>query len=189
MLRCHSADYVTASQILPDLYFCYLSNSRDYQNDSSQEKMLKLTKFITQNAPVLILASGVRSVSFSALKYSNATAAVAAGVNSNVSTNADEPIEMPNPFEKERKVCILCKHNIIPDYKNIKLLSQFQSPYTGRIYGRHITGLCKQKQADVEKAIRRAQHCALMPTYHKDLDFMKDPKLFDPEKPIRPHKY
>ncbi|XP_011178153.1 28S ribosomal protein S18c, mitochondrial [Zeugodacus cucurbitae] len=101
----------------------------------------------------------------------------------------DEPIDIANPFEKERRVCILCKHNIVPDYKNVKLLSQFQSPYTGRIYGRHITGLCKQKQEQVEKAIIRAQNCALMPTYHKELDFMQDPRLFDPEKPIRPHKY
>lgn len=103
--------------------------------------------------------------------------------------NKDEPIDIPNPFEKERRICILCKHNIVPDYKNVKLLSQFQSPYTGRIYGRHITGLCKQKQEQVEKAIIRAQNCAMMPTYHKEMDFMQDPRLFDPEKPIRPHKY
>ncbi|XP_050316581.1 28S ribosomal protein S18c, mitochondrial [Bactrocera neohumeralis] len=103
--------------------------------------------------------------------------------------NKDQPIDIPNPFEKERRVCILCKHNIVPEYKNVKLLSQFQSPYTGRIYGRHITGLCKQKQEQVEKAIIRAQNCAMMPTYHKEMDFMQDPRLFDPEKPIRPHKY
>lgn len=103
--------------------------------------------------------------------------------------NADEPIEIPNPFEKDPQQCILCKHDITPHYKNVKLLSQFQSPYTGRIYGRHITGLCKQKQEDVEKAILRAQRCLLMPGYHKDLDFLHDPKLFDPEKPVRPHKY
>lgn len=103
--------------------------------------------------------------------------------------NADEPIEIANPFEKDPQQCVLCKHDITPHYKNVKLLSQFQSPYTGRIYGRHITGLCKQKQEDVEKAILRAQRCLLMPGYHKDLDFLHDPKLFDPEKPVRPHKY
>lgn len=103
--------------------------------------------------------------------------------------NADEPIDIPNPFEKDPQQCVLCKHDITPHYKNVKLLSQFQSPYTGRIYGRHITGLCKQKQEDVEKAILRAQRCLLMPGYHKDLDFLHDPKLFDPEKPVRPHKY
>ncbi|KAM7363748.1 mitochondrial ribosomal protein S18C [Cochliomyia hominivorax] len=136
--------------------------------------MYKITKFVAQNVNVANLM-GIRTLGASAIRFATA--------------NPDEPIDIKNPFEKERKVCILCKHGITPDYKNVKLLSQFQSPYTGRIYGRHITGLCKQKQNEVEKAIIRAQNCAMMPTYHKDLDFMKDPKLFDPEKPIRPHKY
>lgn len=96
---------------------------------------------------------------------------------------------MPNPFQKEKIQCILCKHNIDPDYKNVKLLSQFQSPYTGRIYGRHITGLCKAKQDKVEKEILKAQMSMLMGYMHKDVTYLKDPKLFDPERPIRPHKY
>ncbi|KAH8381535.1 hypothetical protein KR093_007465, partial [Drosophila rubida] len=120
--------------------------------------------------------------------FSNAVA-VNEEAATTTTTNADEPIEMANPFEKDPQQCILCKHNITPNYKNVKLLSQFQSPYTGRIYGRHITGLCKQKQQDVEQAIQRAQHCLLMPGYHKDVEFLHDPKLFDPEKPVRPHKY
>jgi hypothetical protein len=41
----------------------------------------------------------------------------------------------------------------------VRLLSQFVSPYTGRIYGRHITGLCKQKQKLVEEEIEKAQVC------------------------------
>ncbi|KAH8278480.1 hypothetical protein KR018_003850, partial [Drosophila ironensis] len=101
----------------------------------------------------------------------------------------DLPIDITNPYEKDPQKCILCKHNISPHYKNVKLLSQFQSPYTGRIYGRHLTGLCKRKQEEVEQAILRAQQCLLMPGYHKDLDFLQDPKLFDPERPVRPHKY
>ncbi|EDV44129.1 uncharacterized protein Dana_GF18834 [Drosophila ananassae] len=103
--------------------------------------------------------------------------------------DSDLPIDITNPYEKDPQKCILCKHNIAPHYKNVKLLSQFQSPYTGRIYGRHITGLCKNKQEQVEQAILRAQQCLLMPGYHKDLDFLQDPKLFDPERPVRPHKY
>lgn len=96
---------------------------------------------------------------------------------------------MPNPFQKEKIQCILCKHNIEPDYKNVKLLSQFQSPYTGRIYGRHITGLCKAKQEKVEAEIIKSQGCALMGYFHKNVAYLKDPKLFDPERPLRPHKY
>ncbi|XP_005183832.1 small ribosomal subunit protein bS18m [Musca domestica] len=152
--------------------------------------MFKLTKVIAQNASALSgISKNARLLSTAAVRYSSSTATTNSPSANAIDSNPDEPIQISNPFEKERKVCILCKHNITPDYKNVKLLSQFQSPYTGRIYGRHITGLCKQKQEDVEKAIRRAQHCALMPTYHKDLEFLKDPKLFDPEKPIRPHKY
>lgn len=83
----------------------------------------------------------------------------------------------------------MCKHDIEPDYKNVKLLSQFQSPFTGRIYGRHITGLCKKMQRKVEAEIIKAQNIAFMGYYHKDVGFLKDPKLFDPERPIRPHKY
>ncbi|XP_013197107.1 small ribosomal subunit protein bS18m [Amyelois transitella] len=103
--------------------------------------------------------------------------------------NEDEPVEIENPFKKEEQQCILCKLKITPDYKNYRLLSQFQSPYTGRIYGRHITGLCKAKQELVEAEITKAQNCALMPYYYKDKAFLKDPKLFDPENPIRSHRF
>lgn len=101
----------------------------------------------------------------------------------------DAPIDIENPFAKERVQCILCKHGITPDYKNTQLLSQFQSPYTGRIYGKHITGLCQTRQEQVEKEIIKAQNAGFMPTYHKAVQFLQDPKLFDPEKPVRPHKY
>lgn len=96
---------------------------------------------------------------------------------------------MSNPFEKEKSQCILCRLNITPDYKNVKLLSQFQSPYTGRIYGRHITGLCEHKQKQVELEIQKAQNACLMGYYNKDPVFIKDPKLFDSENPIRPHRF
>lgn len=105
-------------------------------------------------------------------------------------TNNDTPIDLKeNPFAKEKIQCILCKHNINPDYKNMQLLSQFQSPYTGRVYGRHITGLCKNRHEQVEREIIKAQNAGFMPTYHKAIDFLNDPKLFDPEKAVRPHKF
>lgn len=101
----------------------------------------------------------------------------------------DTPVDIENPYKKETRLCILCKHNITPEYKNYRLLSQFQSPYTGRIYGRHITGLCKAKQAQVESEIVKAQNCGFIPYYYKDKAFLKDPKLFDPENPIRSHRF
>ncbi|XP_026754302.1 28S ribosomal protein S18c, mitochondrial [Galleria mellonella] len=108
---------------------------------------------------------------------------------SELKPDEDAPVEIENPFKKERRECILCKLNITPDYKNYRLLSQFQSPYTGRIYGRHITGLCKSKQEKVETEIKKAQNCGYMPYYYKDKAFLKDPKLFDPENPIRSHRF
>jgi len=47
--------------------------------------------------------------------------------------------------------------NIVPDYKNTRMLSQFISRFTGRIYGRHITGLCRHKQDHVEKEIKKSR--------------------------------
>jgi len=47
--------------------------------------------------------------------------------------------------------------NIVPDYKNTRMLSQFISRFTGRIYGRHITGLCRHKQEHVEKEIKKSR--------------------------------
>ncbi|CAG9134789.1 unnamed protein product [Plutella xylostella] len=108
---------------------------------------------------------------------------------SNVVADEDAPVDMQNPFKKEQRQCILCQLKITPDYKNYRLLSQFQSPYSGRIYGRHITGLCKTKQLQVEAEIRKAQNCAYMPYFYKDKTFLKDPKLFDPENPIRSHRF
>ncbi|CAL8110173.1 unnamed protein product [Orchesella dallaii] len=101
----------------------------------------------------------------------------------------DLPIGMDNPYEKPKKVCILCEHGITPDYKNIKLLYQFVSPYTGMRYERHVTGLCKKKQEQVELAINTALRIGLMSNYLKEVEFIKDPKLCDPERPLRPHKY
>ncbi|XP_046668763.1 28S ribosomal protein S18c, mitochondrial [Homalodisca vitripennis] len=106
------------------------------------------------------------------------------------SCNEDSPVpDMENPFQKERRLCILCKMNITPDYKNPKLLSQFVSMYTGKIYGRHITGLCKVRQAQVEKEIEKSQNAGLMPYYLKDPAFMQDPQLFNPDTPFRNHPY
>jgi len=51
----------------------------------------------------------------------------------------------------------LCRLNIEPDYKNVRLLSQFQSQHTGRIYESHITGLCQYKQKKLEEEINKAR--------------------------------
>jgi len=101
----------------------------------------------------------------------------------------DMPILMENPYVKQKRKCILCRLDIEPDYKNVRLLSQFQSRYTGRIYGRHITGLCKHKQMRLEEEIAKAQSAGLMGYWTKEPKYVKDPKLFDPNHPFRTHKY
>ncbi|XP_070844898.1 small ribosomal subunit protein bS18m [Chaetodon trifascialis] len=84
-------------------------------------------------------------------------------------------VKMENPFKEAQKGCFLC--NVTVDFKNIQLLSQFISPHTGRIYGRHITGLCGRKQKEVSKAIKKAQATGFMPVTHKHPQFMRDPNI------------
>lgn len=101
----------------------------------------------------------------------------------------DLPVEMENPFAPPKPKCVLCEYDIEPEYKNVQLLSQFISRFTGRIHDRHITGLCELKQKKVVIEIRKAQAAGLMGYTFKDPKFYKDPSLYNPDKPIRPHKY
>lgn len=52
--------------------------------------------------------------------------------------------------------------NLVIDYKDPKLLSRFMSE-RGRILPRRMTGLTAYNQRQVTKAIKRAQHLALLP--------------------------
>ncbi|EHB00173.1 28S ribosomal protein S18c, mitochondrial [Heterocephalus glaber] len=92
-----------------------------------------------------------------------------------VTSNENLPVPMENPYKEPLKKCILCGKRV--DYKNVQLLSQFISPYTGCIHGRHITGLCGKKQKEVSKAIKRAQIMGFMPVTYKDPAYLKDPKV------------
>uniref|UniRef100_A0A3B5MDH8 Small ribosomal subunit protein bS18m n=1 Tax=Xiphophorus couchianus TaxID=32473 RepID=A0A3B5MDH8_9TELE len=84
-------------------------------------------------------------------------------------------LKVGNPSRESKKGCVLC--NVTVDFKNIQLLSQFVSPHTGRIYGRHITGLCGRKQKEISKAIKKAHSLGFMPVTHKYPEFMKDPRI------------
>ncbi|KAF6372131.1 mitochondrial ribosomal protein S18C [Rhinolophus ferrumequinum] len=92
-----------------------------------------------------------------------------------VTSNEDLPTPMENPYKEPLKKCILCGKRV--DYKNVQLLSQFISPFTGCIYGRHLTGLCGKKQKEITKAIKRAQIMGFMPVTYKDPVYLKDPKV------------
>ncbi|XP_059398216.1 small ribosomal subunit protein bS18m-like [Carassius carassius] len=85
------------------------------------------------------------------------------------------PIKIENPYKTPLKTCVLC--NITVDFRNVQLLSQFISPHTGRIYGRHITGLCGRKQKEVSKAIKQARSIGFMSVTLKDPQFIKDPDI------------
>ncbi|XP_042250888.1 28S ribosomal protein S18c, mitochondrial-like [Thunnus maccoyii] len=96
--------------------------------------------------------------------------------SSNVEQQKDDVlVKIENPYIEAQKGCILC--SVTVDFKNIQLLSQFISPHTGRIYGRHITGLCGRKQKEVSKAIKKAQSMGFMSVTHKHPQFMKDPNI------------
>ncbi|GAB1605818.1 28S ribosomal protein S18b, mitochondrial-like [Argonauta hians] len=90
---------------------------------------------------------------------------------------------MPNPYTKPYKRCILCQHDINLDYKNVQLLSQFVSPFTGQLFNRSVTGLCIPMQRKISKLVKTARKFGLMPYMFKDRQYMEDPKLFDPLRP------
>ncbi|KAF8570101.1 hypothetical protein P879_04656 [Paragonimus westermani] len=89
----------------------------------------------------------------------------------------DEPISIPDPYKKVNRKCILCEHNVPLDYKNVRLLSQFVSPFTGRIYGRHITGLCIPMQKRISQLIARSRQFGFMPFESKESVFIKDMRI------------
>ncbi|KAL0281112.1 UNVERIFIED_CONTAM: hypothetical protein PYX00_002208 [Menopon gallinae] len=99
------------------------------------------------------------------------------------------PIDMPDPYAKKKEKCFLCKYEIDINYKNTRLLSQFVSQFSGNVYGRHVTGVCEMQQNRIEKALKKARSCGLMPYYYKIPKFAGDPVLVDPDKPFKLHKY
>nr|CAH0108539.1 unnamed protein product [Daphnia galeata] len=102
----------------------------------------------------------------------------------------DQPIQnLSNPYQKEKRCCVLCKYDVKVDYKNARLLSQFLSPFTGKVYEKNITGLCKTKQKIVEGEIIKAQNAGYLAIMLKKVEYLKDPKLYDPNRPVRPHRY
>ncbi|XP_043915232.1 28S ribosomal protein S18c, mitochondrial isoform X2 [Protopterus annectens] len=111
------------------------------------------------------------------LKYRQVPGLCQKGISTQHENTAakDMPDLTENPYKEPPVRCILCDTHI--DYKNIQLLSQFVSPYSGRIYGRRITGLCEKKQREISKAIKKAQQLGFMPVTLKDPLFIKDPNI------------
>ena len=113
---------------------------------------------------------------------------------SNTSSEAvadpDEPVELgQNPYEKPKRKCLLCEHKIELDYKNTRLLQQFISTFSGRVYERHVTGLCTHQYKRLLETIALSRRAGYMPIFVKDPKYLNDPKLFDPLKPRTPHSH
>merc|ERR1740128_237909 len=105
----------------------------------------------------------------------------------------DLPVEMEDPYAQPSSMCILCPRKYAegqaptPHYLNPKLLSQFTSPHTGKLYDSHITGLCSLMQEKVGKEIHRAQDAGLMSTKVKCAEYLQDPQLFNSSRPLKPN--
>ncbi|VDM22224.1 unnamed protein product [Hydatigera taeniaeformis] len=84
---------------------------------------------------------------------------------------------MPNPYKPRPRYCFLCRNNLEIDYKNVQFLSQFVSSYTGRVYGRHITGLCIPMQKRIAALIERARKFGFMANESKETVFFNDPSI------------
>lgn len=62
-----------------------------------------------------------------------------------------------------RKSCPFCKDKIVDiDYKDTTTLQRFVSE-RGKIRTRRITGCCRQHQADMAAAVKRARELSLLP--------------------------
>ena len=68
------------------------------------------------------------------------SAAIAADSSSTASASDDQPeTDMCNPYVKEAPQCLLCAKKIELDYKNARLLQQFVSSFSGRVYDRFVS--------------------------------------------------
>eukprot|EP00092_Neocalanus_flemingeri_P000172 GFUD01000184.1.p1 GENE.GFUD01000184.1~~GFUD01000184.1.p1 ORF type:complete len:200 (-),score=54.78 GFUD01000184.1:84-683(-) len=127
----------------------------------------------------------------------SAFTAVEEEISSTVSSMSasDLPEDITDPYAPPPSMCILCPRKYAPgqtptpSYLNPKLLSQFTSPHTGKVYDAHITGLCTSMQAKVQKEVDRSQAAGLMSTRVKCVDYLQDPQLFNSSRPIKPNPY
>jgi len=71
--------------------------------------------------------------------------------------------------------CALC--NVPISWKNTQLLSQFISPWSGRIYERGVTNLCDKAYWKVKDEILRAQDNGLLGRNYRPTEFNVDPNL------------
>lgn len=65
--------------------------------------------------------------------------------------------------QRKKRSCRFCdSHDVYIDYKNEKRLARFINEQ-GKIIPRRITGTCARHQRQLQVAIKRARHMALLP--------------------------
>jgi small subunit ribosomal protein S18 len=73
------------------------------------------------------------------------------------------PARPANANRRRRKVCIFCEDKIsYIDYKEAGKLRKFISEH-GKILPRRVSGTCAKHQRELQTAIKRARHVALLP--------------------------
>ncbi|XP_029299090.1 small ribosomal subunit protein mS40 [Cottoperca gobio] len=87
------------------------------------------------------------------------------------------------PPQETRKTCIragnLCGNpcpvcrdpNVIIHHQNVKLLQQFISPHTGKVYDPTRTGVCMKQQKKLNKAVEAARDHGLLPFQIPHVEF------------------
>lgn len=87
------------------------------------------------------------------------------------------------PPQKTRKTCIrgdkicgnpcpICRDpNIIIHHQNVKLLQQFISPHTGKVYDPTLTGVCMKQQKHLNEAVDKARDDGLLPFQIPHVEF------------------
>jgi len=76
---------------------------------------------------------------------------------------AARPARPATPNRRRRKVCIFCEDKITYiDYKDVGKLRKFISEH-GKILPRRVSGTCAKHQRELQTAIKRARHVALLP--------------------------
>merc|ERR1711981_1019434 len=95
------------------------------------------------------------------------------GIDMPVKMSAKKLDYLQRSGKKER--CVAC--HIPVSWKNVQFLSQFISPWSGRMYERGVTNLCDNCYHTVRHAYKRAIDNGLLGRNYKQTAFMTDPNL------------
>ncbi|XP_033757496.1 uncharacterized protein LOC117339892 [Pecten maximus] len=176
-----TTSYTCYQPLILRKYCDSVDGSKKPSNSDSETEMTLKARYERRNGPVLPYnLSNRRHYRRRAVFSTRDLEKLLAEMEEKQSFKSDKPAKMRiDPYEPEQRKCILCKADVPVDYKNVRLLSQFVSPYTGRIFGRHQTGLCVHMQKKISVSIIRAQNAGFMPKMHRDRSFIHDPKLYD----------